>query len=513
MAYTTVEQIRDLYKKYFYLTPETEVLIDATIAISLATKLPGDSIWLMIVGAPSSGKTEMVNILLGNKHAHQVSTLTENTFLSSMRSHNGKEMSLLHRIGPRGLMIMKDYTSIMSMSTEKREAILAQLREIFDGFFKKESGNGVNVEWKGKINAIFCVTDAIYTKGGESAAMGRRSMMYELPALEDDMKIEMGRTRNKLNKNINDIRQEIQDATKEFIEYKLENLPEEMPVLTPDVEEELLQMSLLVTKARTAVERDWRGTLIDINESEGITRFNSQITKTLEVMLYIGNKQELDKEYLSFGFKTGLDSIPRTRRRALMVLSEYRAVTARGAAMATGMTTEAMKMALEELTAHRLVERRPNPAGIGADHWILKDKYKFLMQKYADINTSKSNEVLNVDDVDTDVEISDSMKKIMGIGDTDDVEFNKEIEAAKQRKDNQVLLSMRIDSKIQDLKDRISKKKFELNNLDWAFLRDQSEAKAKVLNAEISQLENAIAELEKQTKESVEIQSTNPLEF
>ena len=480
-------------------------IIDCVLAICLATKLPGDSIWLMLVGAPSTGKTELVNILNKVPHVHGVSTLTENTFLSSMRNANGKENSLLHRIGAKGMILMKDYTTVVSMRAEKKEQILAQMREIFDGALKKESGNGVSQEWKGKINWVGCVTDVIYSVGGESAAMGRRSMVYELPPLTDDMRLDMGRAANKIRNNISNIREELQDAVAEFIKYKVDNMPKELPSLSAEMEEDLLQISSFVTKVRTGVERDFRGTLQLVYESEGLTRFNSQITKTVETMLYISDKTVVDDDYKKFAFKIGIDSIPKQRRIALIILSEYSAVTAKGVALKTGMPTETIRMALEELAALHIVERKPNPQGVGADHWNIKDRWRHMMVAYGGIKVGTSLEVLNVDDDDTDVDISPSMKKIMGL--TDDEEYNKEINASQARESNKFMSDLQKVSTMEKLKAELSRKQYELRNLDWSFFRAQSEVRSRDLTREIEEITKQLAVLGEQQAETVPPQS------
>lgn len=508
MKYTNLQQIKDLYCKSFYMPKENDTIIDCVLAICLATKLPGDSIWLMIVGAPSTGKTELVNIMNKVPHVHGVSTLTENTFLSSMRNANGKENSLLHRIGAKGMILMKDYTTVVSMRAEKKEQILAQMREIFDGALKKESGNGVSQEWKGKINWIGCVTDVIYSVGGESAAMGRRSMVYELPALTDDMRLDMGRAANKIRNNIGSIREELQDAVNDFIKYKIDNMPKELPSLSAEMEEDLLQISSFVTKVRTGVERDFRGTLQLVYESEGLTRFNSQITKTVETMLYISDKTGVDEDYKKFAFKIGIDSIPKQRRIALMILTEYAAVTAKGVAIKTGMPTETIRMALEELAALHIVERKPNPQGVGADHWNIKDRWRHMMIAYGGIEVGPVLEVLNVDDDETDVDISPSMKKVMGL--TDDEDYNKEIRASQDREFNKFTSDLQKISTVEKIKASIAKKQFEIKNLDWSFFRAQSEVRLKDLTREIEELTKQLAELGEPQAEIVPLQSNLP---
>lgn len=494
MKYTELQQIKDLYCSYFYMNKDSSTIIDAILAITLATKLPGDPIWLMIVGSPSTGKTELVNILTTIDFVYMVSTLTENTFLSSMKSSNGKENSLLHRIGPKGMILMKDYTTVVSMRAEKKEQILAQMREIFDGQLKKESGNGVTQEWRGKINWIGCVTDVIYSVGGESAAMGRRSMVYELPTLSDEMRLDMGRAATKIRNKIGSIRDELQEATVEFIKHKIDTMPQELPRLSDEMEEDLLQISAFVTKVRTGVERDFRGTLQLVYETEGVTRFNSQIAKTIETMLYISGKTEVDDEYKRFAFKIGIDSIPKQRRIALMILTEYAAVTAKGVAMKSGMPTETMRMALEELAALRVIERKQNPAGVGADHWIIRDKWRDMMTVYGGVSVPDNMEVLDIDDESTDVDMSPSMKKVMGI--TDDESYNKEISASVEREYNTLGSDLKKVGLISRLKSELAHKNKILNSLDYSvFYRDQSTLRANELKEEINEIKSNLEKL------------------
>lgn len=484
--YTELQQIKDLYRSHFFMHDDT--IIDAIIAICISSKLGGDAVWLMLVGAPSTGKTELVNILTKVNFVHMVSTMTENTFLSSMRSTAGKENSLLHRIGPRGMILMKDYTTVISMRSEKKEQILAQMREVFDGQLKKESGNGVSQEWRGKINWIGCVTDVIYSVGGESAAMGRRSMVFELPPLTDGERLEMGRAANKIRHNIGSIREELQNAVKEFVDYKIENLPEVLPEISKEMEEDLLQISSFVTRVRTGVDRDWRNTLQLVYESEGLTRFNSQLTKTIEIMLYVSGKTEVDDTYRNFAFKIGIDSIPKQRRIALTILAEYAAATAKGVAVKSGMPTETMRMAMEELNALRIVDRKPNPNGVGADHWSIKDKYRGMMVAYGGVSTENFGNILEPDDEETETELSPGMQKMFRAT-TDDAAYNQELDEAQRRSDAKFVSELEKVSARVALEQKISALEREMSSLDlsgWG--REQSIIRSAEIEKELQEL-------------------------
>ena len=78
----TIKDLRDQYRASFFVQEEQLMLTDALMAIYVSSKLDGDAIWMMVVGAPSMGKTEFVNIICKLDKVFDVSTLTENTFLS-----------------------------------------------------------------------------------------------------------------------------------------------------------------------------------------------------------------------------------------------------------------------------------------------------------------------------------------------------------------------------------------------------------------------------------------------
>jgi len=285
-AEPTLKEIKDLYKSVFYMQDDT--IIDIILSITISAKLPGDPIWLLIIGGSSSGKSELINMLNKVPYVHAVSSMTENTFLSSMRTNNGEENSLLHKIGPSGMITMKDYTSILSMRSEKRELIVSQMREIFDGKLDKLSGNGNSQHWEGKINWIGAVTDSIYIKEGESAGMGRRTINYVMP--QQDRK----ETTRRASANTGDIAEKrtmIQDAVARFVEHKIATLPRTLPVLTPETDSMLIDLADFVTQARTPVERDFKENIILVPDFEMPMRVYSMFQKMVQTMIHISDDQ------------------------------------------------------------------------------------------------------------------------------------------------------------------------------------------------------------------------------
>jgi hypothetical protein len=118
--------------------------LDAMLAVAASERLPGDPAWLLIISGSGNAKTETAQAtsMLG---AHIVSTLTSDAALLSATPHKQKAKTatggLLRKIGERGILVIKDVTSILSIDRNMRATILAALREIHDGQWVRNVGS------------------------------------------------------------------------------------------------------------------------------------------------------------------------------------------------------------------------------------------------------------------------------------------------------------------------------------------------------------------------------------
>ena len=72
------------------------------------------------------------------------------------------------------VVLIKDFTTILSMRREKRAAILSQLREIHDGEFRRSFGTGETKIWRGRITVIAAVTPALDRHYSIFSTLGER---------------------------------------------------------------------------------------------------------------------------------------------------------------------------------------------------------------------------------------------------------------------------------------------------------------------------------------------------
>jgi hypothetical protein len=122
------------FRKWLHL-PDPGALYVA-LATVVANRLPGDPIWLLLVGASSSGKTEVLVSLAGLEEIEPAATLTEAALLSGVPRKDvaaGASGGLLRKIGDYGILTLKDFGSVLSMHRDARAGVLAALRECYDG--------------------------------------------------------------------------------------------------------------------------------------------------------------------------------------------------------------------------------------------------------------------------------------------------------------------------------------------------------------------------------------------
>jgi hypothetical protein len=109
--------------------------IHAALAAAAVNRLDGDPVWLLIVGGPGSAKTETVSAL-GHSGAYIVSTIASEGALLSGTSMGERSPDatggLLRIIRNSGVLVLKDFTSILSLPPSARPSVLAALREIWE---------------------------------------------------------------------------------------------------------------------------------------------------------------------------------------------------------------------------------------------------------------------------------------------------------------------------------------------------------------------------------------------
>jgi hypothetical protein len=144
--------LREVLERWFY-KPDLQAIRIVLGTIKSHYLNLGDPAWLFAVAPPGSGKTSISIVgASGLPEVQVLGDLSENTFLSGFYGHH--QPGLLEKLGNTtsngnahttvgdGILLMKDFTTVLSMRGDRRNAILGQLREIHDGQFRRDSAPG-----------------------------------------------------------------------------------------------------------------------------------------------------------------------------------------------------------------------------------------------------------------------------------------------------------------------------------------------------------------------------------
>lgn len=361
------------FQRWLHL-PEPGALL-VTLAAVAANRLDGDPVWLLLVAPPGGGKTEILGSVLQLDEAHEAATLTEASLLSGTPQKDkatDARGGLLKEIGELGLIVAKDFGSVLSMNRDARSMVLAALREVYDGRWTRHVGTdgGRTLHWEGKVGLIAGCTPTIDRHHAVIGAMGERFVMYRLPVVDEEVQAFAALQHAE---NATKMRVELAGAVKDLFSRGLKQpLPR-----SKDDNDRLVTLARLAVRARSAVERDGYSREIElVPQSEAPTRLVVVLARLLAGLDAIGATRETGWQVVT---KAALDSIPALRLSALRDLHE-RDEPVETATVATelGYPTTTMKRALEDLAAHGLAERVKQGKG-KADMWAISSLARGLL--------------------------------------------------------------------------------------------------------------------------------------
>jgi hypothetical protein len=389
----TLADVVQTFRRWLYL-PDFGALY-AVLGTVAANHMATDPVWLMLVGASGGGKTEVLNTIRGLPHIYEAATLTEGALLSGTARRDADKRArggLLREIGAFGILLCKDFTSVLSMNRDPRAALLAALREVYDGSWTRHVGidGGRTLHWEGKLGLLAGCTSTIDGYHSVMAAMGERFLLYRLP--EIDAHRQGRRALGNIGRE-REMRGELAAVVRGFFD-RLE-LPAEPPPLTEQELQRLVALAALAARCRSPVERDGRTHEIElIPDPEAPARLAQALRRLHAGLRVIGLSQQRAWRVL---VHTALDCMPQLRRRVFMALTEdqiWRDTTA--IATRVNYPTITARRALEDLAVHSIVEREVQGAG-RSDLWSLTAWARAQYSRVVEPLTEKSVETVSAD--------------------------------------------------------------------------------------------------------------------
>ncbi|MBI3379662.1 hypothetical protein HY029_02835 [Candidatus Gottesmanbacteria bacterium] len=169
-----------------------EDLIRCVFAIVLSVKLDiSPPLWLMMVGMPSSAKTDLVSIFRKLDFVYFIDSMTMNPFASGyVPANKGKSYDLLSELNNK-CFICKDYTTIFSLNEETTKKLLGEMVSIYDGEFAKYTPTRGYISYQSQFSHIGCITPVALNKHQKYLnIVGPRFMLYRLPPLDEKRRLD-----------------------------------------------------------------------------------------------------------------------------------------------------------------------------------------------------------------------------------------------------------------------------------------------------------------------------------
>ncbi len=288
-----------------HLTGDMICALKVMLACALSTDMPGDPLWMFVVGAASAGKTQLLSGFAGSSRCIFLSNVSSHALVSGFRGEGGEDPSILAKANDKTL-VFKDFTEILSKPQVIRDEMFGLLRGGYDGSVTRMFGNGVTRDYQDlHFTIISGVTHMIHAFNNTS--LGERFLKFQFKNATAE------HVDNVLNSAIGNVGKErqIEDALKKavgaFLVSKLDM--DKVPNVPAKYIDRLKALVQLIAQVRSTVERDRYTQEIAFRPvAEAGTRLAKQLVKLAMMIAVVEGKTEVDNETYDLVERVGFDT-------------------------------------------------------------------------------------------------------------------------------------------------------------------------------------------------------------
>lgn len=301
-------EVLEVFSRRIKMTPDLRMAVVLSLAVCVSQEIPGDPVWLYLVGPPGAGKTMILSALSDSQRCIFRSSLTPHCLVSGWKQGaNSADPSLIPKVAGMTL-VLKDFTEILSMPEVHQEEIFSTLRGAYDGFVQKTFGNGVTREYANCwFSMLAGVTHAV--NGSNHASLGERFLKFSIGRLsgqsaEDVISAAIASV---------GIAAEAEDAMRQvaarFLNRRIDT--DSLPSFGQDFAFRLTSLVQLVAVLRVQVSRDKRATDIVAYRPmpENGTRLAKQLVKLGMALCLVLDRREVDQEIYGILERVAYDTV------------------------------------------------------------------------------------------------------------------------------------------------------------------------------------------------------------
>lgn len=322
IANINYEKVIEVYKKWFCLQDTNA--IDLCLAVALTRKSNLNPLWLILIAASGSGKSELIKPFEDKNNpstTEVMSKITPNTFLSGVSKAKIDYMDFAETLSnnPK-LFLTYDFAQFVKMDSHDKAQVWAQMRDLYDGFIERKAALGVSKKVTDiRINWLICTTPIIDSELIVHQELGTRELIFRFDEEELNVVDLMERVWDN-SKQIQDMRKELAFFVRGFIEKKESDGIIVDIKIEKETKQELMNVAKMIAVLRAATESDsYSGELTNFVYQEKPTRVLLQL-KTLFIGLKNIDIDYSDEKALKIVQKVALSSINPVRLRIIIDL-------------------------------------------------------------------------------------------------------------------------------------------------------------------------------------------------
>lgn len=292
-----------------------DVSLSVMLACTMSTKLPGDQLWVKIVGPPSCGKTSLCEAISTAKK-YVVAKSTIRGFHSGFKTGNDEDEednSLIVQVTGKTLVTKDGDTLLQSPNLGQ---ILSEARDIYDGESRTHYRNKMSKEYEGvRMTWILCGTSSL--RSMDKSELGERFLdCVIMDGIDEDMENDvLWRVVQRTNRNLSELDDKVKrDKNMEqamaltggYVCYLRENAISLLNAVQVDewVLRRIMELGKFVAymRARPSTSQE------ETTEREFAARLTSQLMRLTKCMAVVLNKETVDREVVRRVTKVAMDT-------------------------------------------------------------------------------------------------------------------------------------------------------------------------------------------------------------
>ncbi|MFC2024000.1 winged helix-turn-helix domain-containing protein [Chloroflexota bacterium] len=279
-------------------------------SVAVAHYIPGEPLWLRVIGASRSGRTEILRALLGDEDSVEMESLTP----ASIRGGFKGGERLLDRIDGKRV-ITKDLAPLITARKETRLEIFGLLRSVKDGSISSDFGTFEGHIYQNiKFDWILAVTPVIESIRQIESLLGERYIdLHWIPGDRKEMAFKAATN----NENLADIREQLSTSVYALMEAARQQAPKQK-IKLPDKGRRLLAgYADSVALCRSPVLKDSKGNILVVPKPEIGTSLAQDFCRVTLGLKLLGIK-----ELVPYIARLSWDCIPSMRAIILRALKD-----------------------------------------------------------------------------------------------------------------------------------------------------------------------------------------------